>query len=198
MRIGQLLNGTNGIDTLAPTSLPRSYNMQGNYSFAHLHLYRNESRNLLPLATSNFTTAALPTLNITKSADEVYISRAFVDFITDELSLEGLISELESPGNCSADGICSRTSSSENFLASLNADDTLKVPGGFTQACRRKGHDVENFERWVQTVTYSLLTIVSGTRPGHSYGVWSDVARPVSPGATGTTSVSTGWRTSTD
>jgi len=126
VRIAHLLNGTNDVHTLAPTSPWGSYNTQGNYSFANLHLYKEESRNH-PADGSH------PSLQVTKTFDEVFLSRDFVDFIVDELYLDNFIAELEENTSYGMD---------ENLLSSINANDYLRAPGGFTSACLRKSIDV--------------------------------------------------------
>ena len=139
MRIAQILNGTNDVGALNPTMLPYSYNMKGNYSFSHLHLYRNDPLNHAPLPElSTITNDTHPALQVTKSFNEVFLSRAFVDFIFDELFLDGFRYELEKGATFAVD---------ENFFGTLNANDVLRAPGGFTRACLAKSINVDSISR---------------------------------------------------
>ena len=55
-----------------------------------------------------------------------------VDFMLNEMNLAGLIERIHNHSSI-IDGV--GMTKDELMMATLNADDTLKVPGGFTHKC---------------------------------------------------------------
>lgn len=67
----------------------------------------------------------LLSLNVTKSLVQVSISREAVEFVLDELNVTKFIEKLEER----------QFGVDELFWGTLNADNALQLPGGFTRNC---------------------------------------------------------------
>lgn len=77
-------------------------------------------------------------LVITKGLGQAMISREAVDFLLDILNLDGFIKALETNVSYGMD---------EHFLSTLNSDDRLRIPGGFTRKCLTKNQTVQGVSR---------------------------------------------------
>uniref|UniRef100_A0AC34QT13 Uncharacterized protein n=1 Tax=Panagrolaimus sp. JU765 TaxID=591449 RepID=A0AC34QT13_9BILA len=88
-------------------------------------------------------------LELTKSLVQVSISRAAVDFVFDELNVELFIRQLERKGF----GV------DELFWATLNVDETINLPGGFTRQCLEQNFSSKTSTRltvWIKERTPSI------------------------------------------
>ena len=69
--------------------------------------------------------------------DQVAVSRAAVDFLVAELNVDGFIRELEK----------AEYGMDEDFLSTLNSNDAVRLPGGFTTRCIERGVQVSSITR---------------------------------------------------
>lgn len=79
----------------------------------------------------------LLSLNLTKSFVHVSISRAAVEFVLTQMNVEKFIAKMEEGGY----GV------DELFWGTLNSNDEIGLPGGFTQHCLKKGKRVSLITR---------------------------------------------------
>jgi len=147
VKIFKLFGGANDISTLKSNA--NSLNKSADTSFTHLHLFRNgtvpEQGNINKLSMRKFTDSRnretykghARRLYMSKSLVGVSIARPFVDWLLDDLDVSGFITQLERVYY----GI------DENFLSTLNANDLLDAPGGFTRACLYRGVPVGSVSR---------------------------------------------------
>lgn len=134
VRVVKVLGGSNAVDTLEQNHKEDKH--PANYTFAHLHLFKDEARNLV-----RHVDGSLPTLHINASAAQAFLSRAAVDYLLNELNLEPFIAETESSVGYGKD---------ENIFGTINANDEIRITGGFTQqACRKKRPEIHSLVRWV-------------------------------------------------
>uniref|UniRef100_A0A915ECL4 Uncharacterized protein n=1 Tax=Ditylenchus dipsaci TaxID=166011 RepID=A0A915ECL4_9BILA len=132
VEIFKIFNGSNDVSTFTPSG--GTLNNNANRTFAALHLYRNESINQIR------EDGKLLELVPTKSLIGVALSYAMVDFLLNELNVTGFAQQLEQGVNYGMD---------ENFLSTLNSNDVLGAPGGFTRACLERGFSVGAISRFV-------------------------------------------------
>uniref|UniRef100_A0A7E4VIJ2 Beta-1,3-galactosyl-O-glycosyl-glycoprotein beta-1,6-N-acetylglucosaminyltransferase 4 n=1 Tax=Panagrellus redivivus TaxID=6233 RepID=A0A7E4VIJ2_PANRE len=117
VRIFTAFGGANDIATGIRTArLPPNVT----FTIENMKLFKNETRN--QLAEPN-------QLQITKSLVEVSLSREAADYIIDVLNTSTLIENLEK----------SKYGMDEHFISTLNSNEGLDLPGGFTTKCFEKG-----------------------------------------------------------
>lgn len=86
-------------------------------------------------------------LYITKSFVSTSLTRKMVEFMTEILDLNGFITQLEATSKYSMD---------ELFVSSINSNDQLNAPGGFTKACLDRGFPVDGLTRLLVLKLFSL------------------------------------------
>lgn len=79
-------------------------------------------------------------LRFAKSTVHVSASREMIDFILNKLDLTRLMKQVEASGPV-VNG--HKMNKDEFLIGSLNTEDAIEVPGGFTHSCLDKG--VENW-----------------------------------------------------
>lgn len=87
-----------------------------------------------------------PVLRFTKSTTHVAVSREMVDFILYELDLTLLMKRIEQSAKI-VDG--RHMFKDELLMGSLNAEDAIGAPGGFTHHCLDKGVETPGLTAWV-------------------------------------------------
>ncbi|VDK48353.1 unnamed protein product [Anisakis simplex] len=105
------LNGSNDVSVLQ--AIPDRIPKYANWTYKALHLFKDESKN------------DLRTLEITKGSSTCSLSRAFVDFIVNDLNLKTFI-RLFNRMHYGVD---------EMLFATLQSSDELDAPGGYTTKC---------------------------------------------------------------
>ncbi|KAI6170358.1 hypothetical protein M3Y97_01162100 [Aphelenchoides bicaudatus] len=106
-------NGTNDVSTQKHD--PWANNT---WTFEALGLFKDPDRNKLVVDWNK------PTLGFTRSMVQTTVSRAAMDFITEKLNLTKLIKQYNSYPTSTVD---------EFLISSLNSNDNIQLPGGFTQ-----------------------------------------------------------------
>uniref|UniRef100_A0A7E4VG83 DDE Tnp4 domain-containing protein n=1 Tax=Panagrellus redivivus TaxID=6233 RepID=A0A7E4VG83_PANRE len=127
VQIYKWLNGSNDVG-VGPTS-KLLYNQTIDRTFRTLKILRNTSKN------------TNQTIKFATSQNQCSLSRAAVDYIFDELDLTLLIKNI----NTDTYGI------DEILMSTLNADDAINLPGGFTQTCIDDGvvvKDLTRYQHW--------------------------------------------------
>lgn len=96
--------------------------------------------NLFILASRNINAhnGYKPKLRFTKSTTHVSVSRAMVDFMLNDLDLSILMKRIEQSSQV-IDG--KQMFKDELLMGSLNSDDSILVPGGYTHHCIDKNID---------------------------------------------------------
>ncbi|KAI6170635.1 N-acetyllactosaminide beta-1,6-N-acetylglucosaminyl-transferase, isoform C [Aphelenchoides bicaudatus] len=117
VHIYKLFNGTNDISAGSPPW--ERINRHANWTFEALHLFKNETRNLLP--HKGFK----PVIRFLKSLVQVSVSRAMIEFMLNELDMTRIMKQIE----WRAYGI------DEILMATINAADAIDAPGGYTDYC---------------------------------------------------------------
>uniref|UniRef100_A0A7E4VVT0 Glycosyltransferase family 92 protein n=1 Tax=Panagrellus redivivus TaxID=6233 RepID=A0A7E4VVT0_PANRE len=135
VKLFKAFHGANDISASIPGN--HTYAVKANWTYAALKLYKHDQFNRLQTSSG-----ALPTLHVTKSLVQVSISRDAVDFVFEELNVDRLVRRLEQR----------HFGVDELFWGTLNADDGLQLPGGFTQKClvkRSKVYMATRFTVWL-------------------------------------------------
>ncbi|VDK55351.1 unnamed protein product, partial [Anisakis simplex] len=133
------LNGSNNIELVPPfqSRIPKF----DDWSFRALSLFRGPGRELLQNSRSSSRAIRKHsrhandlseskendnrTLNIGKGSTGAALSRSFVEFVVDKLNLTTLLQRFDTVGlGCD-----------EMLLPSLNSEDALDAPGGYTRKC---------------------------------------------------------------
>ncbi|KAH7726820.1 core-2/I-Branching enzyme family protein [Aphelenchoides avenae] len=124
VRILKIHNGANAVSTtfIAPWTADRKMD----WSLQHLQMFDNPSRNVPGIQIRH-----------TKSLVQVALTHKSVSYILRELRPEGFIDQLETV----------RYGMDENFMSTLNSNEVLGVPGGFTTKCLEEGLEEENLIR---------------------------------------------------
>ncbi|KAI6204488.1 hypothetical protein M3Y94_00679900 [Aphelenchoides besseyi] len=116
----QIFQWYDGANDISANSVPwERVNKNANWTFEAMHLFKNETKNLLPFKGYK------PTLRLAKSLVQVSVSRAMIDFMVNDLDLSGLMKNIE----WKVYGI------DELLMGSLNSADAVNAPGGFTDFC---------------------------------------------------------------
>uniref|UniRef100_A0A914LXP2 Uncharacterized protein n=1 Tax=Meloidogyne incognita TaxID=6306 RepID=A0A914LXP2_MELIC len=140
VRILNLLDGANDIEICVNSDADeriRYYLINFIWSFEELKLYKNDSKNRGE--SPNIFGIDLPKiLTINKGYSAASLSRAFVDFIINELNLEKLLEQL----NKAEFGV------DEHLWQSLSISDNLNAPGGFTEQCYVFGYTTPFITRY--------------------------------------------------
>ncbi|KAK0423981.1 hypothetical protein QR680_008444 [Steinernema hermaphroditum] len=135
VEILKLLNGTNDVGVGRPWM--ERINKKLDWSFAQIRLFRDDSKN-----TNR-------KIRFAKGVVQSSISREAAVYMLDKLNLQIFIKQLEL-GSYGLD---------EMFMATLQADDYIGLPGGFYYGCIEKYIDVPQFTRksiWFnKTLCYS-------------------------------------------
>ncbi|KAE9547055.1 hypothetical protein FO519_009733 [Halicephalobus sp. NKZ332] len=126
VKILKAFNGANDIAANNPWDY--TFNTNANWTLAALDLFKNKKLN------------TLRPLRITKSLVQVSISRAAVDYVFDKLNIGPFVKKLELKGY----GV------DELFWATLNANEVVNLPGGFTR---------KYLTRKIQTYTVTRYTM---------------------------------------
>ncbi|VDD92601.1 unnamed protein product [Enterobius vermicularis] len=125
LRILKVLNGSNSIVLLPPikSRVPK----HKDWTFKALKLFRDTSKNDQRV------------LQISKGNIGSLLSRSFIEFLIDDLNPEIFLSRLDKI----------RYGNDEMLLPSLNSDDNINSPGGFTRHCLKtnKGY-IARFVSW--------------------------------------------------
>ncbi|CAK5016354.1 unnamed protein product [Meloidogyne enterolobii] len=132
VRIFTLLDGANDIEICVNSDADeriRYYLINFIWSFEELKLYKNDSKNRGE-SQNIFGINSPKILTISKGYSAASLSRAFVDFIINELNLEILLEQL----NKAEFGV------DEHLWQSLSISDNLNAPGGFTEQCYGFGY----------------------------------------------------------
>ncbi|KAE9551091.1 hypothetical protein FO519_005688 [Halicephalobus sp. NKZ332] len=108
VQIFKTFNGTNDIS--ASNAGYHTYHPEANWTLAAIDLFKDKKLN------------TLQSLRVMKSMVEISISRAAVDYVFDELNFHSLIRKLE----------LKEFGVDETFWATLNTNDIVNLPGGFT------------------------------------------------------------------
>uniref|UniRef100_A0A7E4VYS2 PH domain-containing protein n=1 Tax=Panagrellus redivivus TaxID=6233 RepID=A0A7E4VYS2_PANRE len=116
-------NGTNDVGTEQMT--PHLYDTNLDWSFQALKLFKDSSRNI----NQN--------ISFTKGFNQCSLSRAAVDYIFDELNLTNLVTNI----NTDTYGV------DEILVSTLNSDDNIGLPGGFTRKCLGSKANVNTLTR---------------------------------------------------
>ena len=128
VKILRTFNGANDISVNNPGI--HTFDAEANWTLAALQLFKKSRNYILGerfislkgyLLLEELNT--LHSLNITKSLVQISISHEAVDFVFDELNVDRFIKQLESKSF----GV------DELFWATLNTDDVVNLPGGFTK-----------------------------------------------------------------
>ncbi|KAI1732555.1 core-2/I-Branching enzyme domain-containing protein [Ditylenchus destructor] len=119
----QIFKWMRGANDIEVCHLPDGrVNTSMDWSLAGLGLFRNDTRNYDSDGSSYKLTFA-------KGYLQSSLSRAFVDFILNELDTSRMLAQLET-GACYIDEI---------FFQTLDGTDALQAPGGYTHACIDQG-----------------------------------------------------------
>uniref|UniRef100_A0AC34GYC6 Nucleotide-diphospho-sugar transferase domain-containing protein n=1 Tax=Panagrolaimus sp. ES5 TaxID=591445 RepID=A0AC34GYC6_9BILA len=118
VQIFKAFGGANDISASMPGT--HTFNKSTNWTFAALNLFKHDAFNQLKDGSGQ-----LFALNLTKSLVQVSISREAVDFVLDELNVFKFIEKIEEK----------KFGVDELFWGTLNADEALQLPGGYTQNC---------------------------------------------------------------
>lgn len=83
-------------------------------------------------------------LNFAKSFVQAAVSRAMVDFILNRMNITGMIERIHANASV-IDG--AGMTKDELLFGTVNSEDNLNVPGGFTHKCIEQGHRVASLAR---------------------------------------------------
>ncbi|KAH7730137.1 core-2/I-Branching enzyme family protein [Aphelenchoides avenae] len=148
MQILQWFNGANDVQTV---SVPRErVDFSKNWTFEALRLFKNETRNRIA------HNGLPPKMDFAKSLVESCVSRAMIEFMVNDLDLTGILKQIET----------SRYGIDEIVLPTLNSNDAVSAPGGFTQECLRRRKDVPYVSRYATTRANSVSITLR-------YTIWS-------------------------
>lgn len=149
IRIFTLYNGTNDVSAQFPPL--KRIRSDINWSFKHLNLFKNsiqfliiDSANSKYLETRNTRphNHQPPILQFAKSLAQVALSREAVDYMLDEMNLDTLMDALE----WDVHGV------DEQLIGTLNSNDAVEMPNGFTLQCLKKGYEAESLMRCEYTL----------------------------------------------
>ncbi|KAI6185410.1 hypothetical protein M3Y98_00020300 [Aphelenchoides besseyi] len=127
-------NGTNDVTTEVRTEVSRFKR-----TFNSLKLFKDPKRNFLTV------NGIPPTLGVTRSFVQNTMSREAIDFILEKLNLNLLI-ELFNAEDWTGD---------EYLTSTLNSDDNIQLPGGFTRRCKQSGIIIgkTRYNVWIRNKT---------------------------------------------
>ncbi|KAI6170487.1 hypothetical protein M3Y97_01149600 [Aphelenchoides bicaudatus] len=125
--------GANDITTqIRPKWIDKNWT-EHRWDFETLRLFKDPARNKLTVGGST------PDLPITRSLVQSTMSRESIDFIFEKLDLTRTLKQLNSkPG----------TMTDEVLFSTLNSNDNIQLPGGFTQKCAATAGTVIGMTRY--------------------------------------------------
>lgn len=147
MQILKWFNGANDVETVA---VPRErVDFSKNWTFEALRLFHNGAVRsklvrhgqcrLFSETRNRVGHGGLPAkIDFAKSLVESCVSRAMIEFMVHALNLTGILRQIET----------NRYGIDEIILPTLNSNDAINAPGGFTQDCLRRHKDVPYVSRY--------------------------------------------------
>ncbi|KAI6189376.1 hypothetical protein M3Y97_00001400 [Aphelenchoides bicaudatus] len=128
-------NGTNDVTTELRNQLPKH-----SWDFETLRLFKDPARNKQTIDGNK------PEVLLTRSMVQNFMSREAIDFIIDKLNLDITVQQLNSYS----------WTVDEYLTSSLNSNDNIKLPGGFTRKCGSKSGTIigmSRFNVWIRNRT---------------------------------------------
>lgn len=93
-------------------------------------------------------------LEFAKSFVQTSISRPAIDFILNEMNLTGILEKIQKSAK-QIDTI--GMTKDELLMGTLNSEDRLGLPGGFTQHCLKQNVSLDSLTRWAVVMGFFVL-----------------------------------------